>query len=256
MRSFFISMPPNETPPSRVLIFLHGFGEAFNPLSDEQAAAIPEPGHLIKRLGAGNLFREGVPLILGQPEVAVASEAGARPESPPLPSLPLFDSFLTIAPQQARRWDMHNRQLIHQMLDRSIAFARTLVAEPRIAIMGFSMGGFASLLLADRPEVRAVVAIDAPPAEDHADGFAARVLRLKTPFWAFHSDYSPQSRFFAISQMHRLLTVPEVPFGSVPKEHQCKTFVAPRGSDLETHSRVCNEACRSDAVYQWLLRYL
>jgi pimeloyl-ACP methyl ester carboxylesterase len=256
MRSFFISMPPTGEPPSRVLIFLHGFGEAFNPLSDEQAAAIPEPGQLIKRLGAGNLFREGVPLMLSQPEVAVASEVQARQESLPPLSWPLFNNFLIIAPQQARRWDMHNRQLIHQMLDRSIAIARTLMAEPRIAIMGFSMGGFASLLLADRPEIQAVVALDAPPAEDHADGFAARVSRLKTPFWAFHSDYSPQSRFFAISQMHRLLTVPEVPFGSVPKEHQCKTFMARRGSDHETHSRVCNEVCRSDAVYQWLLRYL
>ena len=244
MRSFFISMPPNGEPPSKVLLFLHGFGEAFNPVSETEAAATPDPGQLAKRLGAGNLFREGVPLIL------------SRPEPPPAFSLPLFDSFLTIAPQQARRPDMNSRQLIHQMLDRCIAIARTFVAEPRIAVMGFSMGGFASFLLADRPEVRAVVAMDAPPAEDNADGFAARVLRLKTPFWAFHSDYAPQSRFFAISEMHRLITVPEVPFGSVPREHQCKTFMAPRGSDHETHSRVCNEVCRSEAVYQWLLRYL
>lgn len=244
MRSFFISMPPNGEPPSNVLIFLHGFGEAFNPVSEAEAAATPDPGQLGKRLGAGNLFREGVPLILSKPELA------------PSVSLPLFDTFLTIAPQQARRPDMNSRQLIHQMLDRCIAIARTFVAEPRIAIMGFSMGGFASFMLADRPEVRAVVAIDAPPAEDNANGFAARVLRLKTPFWAFHSSYAPQSRFFAISELHRLITVPEVPFGSVPREHQCKTFVAPRGSDHETHSRVCNEVCRSDAVYQWLLRYL
>ena len=244
MRSFFISMPPSGEPPSRVLIFLHGFGEAFNPVSEAEAAATPDPGQLAKRLGAGNLFREGVPQILSQPA------------APPPLSLPLFDSFLTIAPQQARRPDMNSRQLIHQMLDRSIAIARTFVAEPRIAVMGFSMGGFASFLLADRPEVRAVVAMDAPPAEDNADGFAARVSRLRTPFWAFHSDYAPQSRFFAIAEMHRLITVPEVPFGSVPKEHQCKTFIAPRGSDNETHSLVCNEACRSDAVYQWMLRYL
>jgi pimeloyl-ACP methyl ester carboxylesterase len=244
MQSFFISMPPKEDPPSRVLIFLHGFGEAFNPVSEAEAAATAETGQLIERLGAGNLFREGVPRIL------------SKPGSPPASSLPLFDSFLTIAPQQARRSDMNSRQYIHQMLDRSIAIARTFVAEPRIALMGFSMGGFASLLLADRPEVRAVVAMDAPPAEDNADGFAARVLRLKTPFWAFHSDYAPQSKFFAISQMHRLITVPEVPFGSVPGEHQCKTFLAPRGSDHETHSLVCNEACRSEAVYQWMLRYL
>ena len=244
MRSFFISMPPSGEPPSRVLIFLHGFGEAFNPVSEAEAAAARGPGQLIMRLGAGNLFREGVPQILSQPA------------APPPLSLPLFDSFLTIAPQQARRPDMNSRQLIHQMLDRSIAIARTFVAEPRIAVMGFSMGGFASFLLADRPEVRAVVAMDAPPAEDNADGFAARVSRLRTPFWAFHSDYAPQSRFFAIAEMHRLITVPEVPFGSVPKEHQCKTFIAPRGSDNETHSLVCNEACRSDAVYQWMLRYL
>jgi pimeloyl-ACP methyl ester carboxylesterase len=244
MRSFFISTPPNGEPPSNVLIFLHGFGEAFNPVSEAEAAATPDPGQLGKRLGAGNLFREGMPLILSKPELA------------PSASLPLFDTFLTIAPQQARRPDMNSRQLIHQMLDRCIAIARTFVAEPRIAIMGFSMGGFASFMLADRPEVRAVVAIDAPPAEDNANGFAARVLRLKTPFWAFHSSYAPQSKFFAISELHRLITVPEVPFGSVPREHQCKTFVAPRGSDHETHSRVCNEVCRSDAVYQWLLRYL
>jgi pimeloyl-ACP methyl ester carboxylesterase len=237
-------MPPNGEPPSNVLIFLHGFGEAFNPVSEAEAAATPDPGQLGRRFGAGNLFREGVPLILSKPELA------------PSVSLPLFDTFLTIAPQQARRPDMNSRQLIHQTLDRCIAIARTFVAEPRIAIMGFSMGGFASFMLADRPEVRAVVAIDAPPAEDNANGFAARVHRLKTPFWAFHSSYAPQSRFFAISELHRLITVPEVPFGSVPREHQCKTFVAPRGSDHETHSRVCNEVCRSDDVYQWLLRYL
>lgn len=256
MRSFFISMPPNGEPPSRVLIFLHGFGEAFNPVSESEAAATPEPSQLTKRLGVGNLFRHGVPLILSQPEVAVPSGARARLESPPPFSLPLFDSFLTIAPQQVQRLDMHNRQLIHQMLDCSCAIARTFVAEPRIAIMGFSMGGFASFLLADRPEVRAVVAMDAPPAEDGADGFAARVSRLKTPFWAFYTDYSRQSKFFGISPMHRAITVPEVPFGSVPREHQCKTFMAPRGSDLERHSFVCNEVCRSDAVYQWMLRYL
>ena len=52
------------------------------------------------------------------------------------------------------------------------------------------------------------------------------------------------------------ITVPEVPFGVVPKEHQCKTFMSPLGSDLERHSSVCNEVCRSGAVYQWMLRYL
>ena len=249
-------MPPNGAPPSRVLIFLHGFGEAFNPVSEAEAAAIADPGQLTRRLGVGNLFREGVPLILNQPEVAVTSWAQARLESPPQSSLPLFDSFLTIAPQQVSRPDMHNRQLIHQMLDRSCAIARTFVAQPRIAIMGFSMGGFASFLLADRPEVRAVVAIDAPPAEDGADGFAARVSSLKTPFWSFYTDYSRQSKFFGIPEMNRAITVPEVPFGSVPREHQCKTFMAPRGSDLERHSFVCNEVCRSDAVYRWMLRYL
>jgi pimeloyl-ACP methyl ester carboxylesterase len=249
-------MPPNGEPPSRVLIFLHGFGEAFNPISEAEAAATPEPSQLTKRLGAGNLFRHGVPLILSQPGVAVPTAAQAMLESPPPFSLPLFDSFLTIAPQQVRRMDMHNRQLIHQMLDRSCAIARTFVTEPRIAIMGFSMGGFASFLLADRPEVRAVVAMDAPPAEDGADGFAARVSRLKTPFWAFYTDYSRQSKFFPISPMHRAITVPEVPFGSVPREHQCKTFMPPRGPDLERHAFVCNEVCRSDAVYQWMLRYL
>ena len=256
MRSFFISMPANGEPPTKVLIFLHGFGEAFDPLSEEQAAALAEPGRRIERLGTGNLFREGVPSILSQPAVAASSPGPAAPEPAAPLSLPLFDRFLTIAPQQARRLDMHDPQLIHGMLDRSIAIARTFVTEPRIAIMGFSMGGFASFLLADRPEVRAVVAMDAPPAQDNFDGFAARVSRLRTPFWAFHSDYGPQSRFFPIAQMHRLIPVPEVPFGSVPREHQCKTFIAPRGSDLEAHSRVCNDVCRSDAVYGWMLRYL
>ena len=152
---------------------------------------------------------------------------------------------------------MNSRQLIHQMLDRCIAIARTFVAEPRIAIMGFSMGGFASFMLADRPEVRAVVAIDAPPAEDNANGFAARVLASQDALLGFPLQTTPRNPGSSrISEMHRLITVPEVPFGSVPKEHQCKTFVAPRGSDHETHSRVCNEVCRSDAVYQWLLRYL
>jgi pimeloyl-ACP methyl ester carboxylesterase len=122
--------------------------------------------------------------------------------------------------------------------------------------MGFSMGGFASFLLANRPEVRAVVAMDAPPAADGADGFAARVSKIDTPFWAFYTDYAAQSKFALIPAMHRAITVPEVPFGSVPKEHQCKTFMTPLGSDHERHASVCNEVCRSDAVYQWILRYL
>jgi pimeloyl-ACP methyl ester carboxylesterase len=257
MRSFFISMPPNEEPPSRVLLYLHGFGDAFNPLSEEQAAAVPEPRQRIARLGAHNLFNEGVPLILGQPAVSVPSSVEVNPDEPPPFTLPVFDSFLTIAPQQARRPDMHSRLLIHQMLDGSIAFARTLVAEPKIAVMGFSMGGFAAFLLAERrPEVRAVVALEAAPAEDNHDGFAARISRLATPFWAFHTDYAPHSRFYPIAQMHRLITVPEVPFGSVPQERQCKTFLASRGTDHEAHTRVCNEACRSEAVYRWMMRYL
>ena len=256
MRSYFISMPPNGEPPSNVLIFLHGFGEAFNPVSEAELAVAPEPSQLTKRLGVGNLFRHGVPLILSRPDVAVPPAAHGGPEPLPPFQLPLFDSFLTIAPQQVRRLDMHNRQLIHQMLHRSCAIARTFVPEPRIAIMGFSMGGFASFLLAERPEVGAIVAMDAPPAEDGADGFAARISRLKTPFWAFYTDYSPQSKFFGIPPMHRAITVPEVPFGVVPKEHQCKTFMSPLGSDLERHSSVCNEVCRSGAVYQWMLRYL
>ena len=90
-------MPPNGKPPSKVLIFLHGFGEAFNPVSEAEEAATPEPGQLTRRLGVGNLFAMGVPLILSQPEVAVPSWGQARLESPPPFSLPTFDSFLTIA---------------------------------------------------------------------------------------------------------------------------------------------------------------
>ena len=51
MRSFFISMPPNGEPPSNVLIFLHGFGEAFNPVSEAEAAATPDPGQLVSASG-------------------------------------------------------------------------------------------------------------------------------------------------------------------------------------------------------------
>ena len=51
MRSFFVSMPPNDGPQPKVLLYLHGVGEAFNPIDDNDKAKLPER-KLVPRLGA------------------------------------------------------------------------------------------------------------------------------------------------------------------------------------------------------------
>jgi len=43
-------MPPNDGPPPKVLLYLHGVGEAFNPIDDNDKAKLPER-KLVPRLG-------------------------------------------------------------------------------------------------------------------------------------------------------------------------------------------------------------
>ena len=51
MRSFFVSMPAIGDVPRQVLLYLHGVGEAFNPIDDNDKAKLPER-KLVPRLGA------------------------------------------------------------------------------------------------------------------------------------------------------------------------------------------------------------
>src|SRR5262245_63190224 len=79
---------------------------------------------------------------------AIPAGQQARWQPPPPYPLPLFDSFVTIAPQTMLRADMSNPQRIDEMWNRAREIARAIVGEPRIAITGFSMGGFAAFRLA------------------------------------------------------------------------------------------------------------
>jgi len=153
------------------------------------------------------------------------------------------------------RADMSNPQRIDEMWNRAREIARAIVGEPRIAITGFSMGGFAAFRLAGQPEVRAIVTMDAATAGQPPKALAATVSGLPTPLWAFFTEYGPNSGFHNIGTMNAAIAVADVPFGAVPQQDRCKTMIATQGADDRKHVRVCNDVCRSEAVYRWLLRY-
>ena len=166
--------------------------------------------------------------------------AHGGPEPLPPFQLPLFDSFLTIAPQQVSvAWICTTGNLFTKCW---------IVPAPSQGRLSRSRGSqswaFASALF------RFVSAGRATRGRGYSrDGCAAgaafsEISRLKTPFWAFYTDYSRNRSSSGIPRMHRAITVPEV-VEVVPKEHQCQTLMSPLGSDLERHSSVCNEVCRS-----------
>jgi predicted peptidase len=255
MRSFFVSIPPTDTP-ENVLLFLHGVGEAFIPVDKLHSN---DSSETVKRLGVQNLFNHGVPKILSKAGELVCYDPKANPPFSLSFSLPVFKSFVIIAPQMFLREDMAELEKANEMMTLACGIARSVTrkAEPKIALMGFSRGGFAAFELAGgRREVSAIVTMDAVARGNRQE---LPVAKHETPFWAFYADYKDcdSGRADRITTPHKDLKAAEVEdFASAPEERRCKTLVLTDGSATERHNQVCNLVSNSTAVYEWILNRL
>lgn len=255
MRSFLVSTPSKAT--ANVIVFLHGVGEAFIPLDD--AAAKPlyskSPGDVLAKLGLQNLFHHGVPRLLNKPGDVVAHDPHAGVGTVPF-SHPLFVDFVTIAPQTLLREDHADEAKVQRIMDKAVAIARAVTETntPKIAVVGFSRGGFAALRLGARPEVTAIVTMDAV-AKGTAQALGPTVAKHEKPFWAFFSEYpAVDDRKERITDMHRNLDVPEIKdLMSTPNHARCKTAVPTYGPGTSRHNQVCNLVSNLPTVYSWIV---
>jgi pimeloyl-ACP methyl ester carboxylesterase len=278
MRSFFVSMPPNGKPPSAVLLYLHGVGEAFDPIDEEEKKRLSPQQlqqQLVSRLGARNLFNHGIPRLFYEP--SQPRIPGIYNPLQPRPCTLPFEQFLTIAPQMFGREHMNDRVKVDQMMESARAIAAKLVEEPKIAIMGFSRGGLAAFQwLAgheDVKDVKVIVSMDAATSgKPTRDELAAIITNIKKPFWAFFTDYpDSESRQSRITKMHeniknvddlsnawrvwsdghpdsKSLAAPPTTGG------RYTTKLQTAGSNTEKHNAVCAEVTGSNLVYDWILK--
>ena len=259
MRSFLVSMPPDSTP-SNVLIFLHGVGEAFIPLADadRQRLYSAQPGEHAKKPGVRNVFNHGIPMILSNPGEHAPHQFKYPARVPFV--LPVFNDFVTIVPQMFLREDMAAGGAVEKMMDHALEFARSVVGNsPKVALMGFSRGGYAAFQLARRIEVKAIVTMDAAPREDDMSTFVKSINDQQKPFWAFFADYKNCDDDFEkrITNVHRELQVDDVGFtGDVPKVNKCKTLIPTAGTRVTKHNQVCDIVSGAHVVYEWILKAL
>jgi len=266
MRSFTISLPAEST--DKVLVFLHGVGEAFIPTRPDQEGKLKlysdDPGEVLKEPGLMNVFHHGLPKILHDPGPRTAHKPGGSPPDPPF-SLPIFREFLLVIPQTFLREDMADLAKVNRMMDEAIGLAKSITRTPRVGLLGFSRGGYAAFHLArSRSDVKAIVTMDAAPLGRDLRAFEealeAGLSQQPKPFWAFFADYKDSDPDFEkrITQVHRTrLRVPEVDLmKGLPGEDRCKTLLPTAGDRTTRHNQVCNVVSGSPVVYEWLSKRL
>jgi pimeloyl-ACP methyl ester carboxylesterase len=265
MRSFFVSMPPNDEPLSAVLLYLHGVGEAFDPIDEEEKRRLSPQQlqqQLASRLGAKNLFNHGIPKLFNEPSQPRIPGI-YNPQQPRPCTLAPFKQFLTIAPQMLLREDMNHEATVKKMMADACKIAEALVGgKPKIAIMGFSRGGLAAFQwLAECEDVKVIVSMDAATSgQPTPDELAKTISNIKKPFWAFFTDYldgdSPTSRRSRITKMHEdIIKVDTSKSLAVPptvRGGRYTTMIQTAGSNTEKHNAVCAEVTGSNSVYDWI----
>ena len=276
MRSFVISAPGKLAAvdrtatvekragrPNRVLVFLHGVGEAFTPELKEGRLTAES----LRAVGLQRLYHHGLPKILVTPE---AHAVAGNPPGQPAASLPLFLDFVIIAPQTLLREDMADEATRLGMMSDVVALAKAIAGEDiTMALMGFSRGGYAAVHLANRfPIVKAVVTMDAAAKTvDELGAFQKAVDEMKAPCWMFHADYNgvPDDTDWKhkITAFHReKIKADEVPDASSPPMvaaapgTKFRTQIGAKGKRVDTHVHVCNTACARKDVYEWLDKQL
>ena len=237
MLSFLIVHPARRSAETAVLLFLHGAREGFR-----------DPK--ISGLGIRNLFRQGVPKVLCDPNATLA------PEHPLMAG-----SFVVVAPQLTDSdtpWHTPEHvQQIEQALD-----GLALGDKRKTYLIGFSKGGRGAFQLAAPLSCRAVVAIDTSPMKDDPATVAGQISSCQAPLWMIWTDYPSGHKLDRIPRMHAHAAVPEHRAGSwnalvAPAPGaRCKSMVTmdhvpPDGR----HGALCTAVASSRAPYDWLLQH-
>ena len=229
--------PKPSAPDSRVLVFLHGIGEAF--LNTKTGS-----------VGLKNLFQQGVPKALHDPASLLA-------ENHPLRA----GVFVIVAPQlPERNTSWMEREHAPQILQVLNTIAPE--GERRVYLIGFSKGGQAAFRLAGDLKARAIVTIDASPMDEDPLKVASEISACDLPFWAIHTDYPQGHNFEKIVRMHNEMTVEQysVPRWSsvmAPKGWaRCTSLIALEHHESNVrHGELCTIVTTSTVPYVWLAQH-
>jgi pimeloyl-ACP methyl ester carboxylesterase len=237
MLSFFVLHPAVHSAETAVLLFLHGVGEGFcNPA--------------IEGVGVRNLFRQGVPKVLCDPNVSLPVDH------------PLMSGGITVlAPQLPDRhtpWnDLGNVQQIEEALDGLAPRDRR-----RVYLIGFSKGGRAAFQLAAPLSCRAIVAIDASPMGEDPTVVANELSSCQIPFWTIWTGYPEGHKLERIPRLHARVVASEHSAGwwddliAPGAGARCKSLVAmDHESPDGRHVALCTVITTSRVPYDWLLNH-
>jgi pimeloyl-ACP methyl ester carboxylesterase len=218
--------PAKPVADAPVLLFLHGIGECF--VNNEQ-------------IGPQNLFQQGPPKHLG----TLSSNH------------PLRSSFTLIIPQLPDRetsWSDVVEDVKQILISHRSDGAK-------LYIFGFSKGGLGAFQVANQLSADALVTVDASPLDLKPEDAINKWVRPlgQRPFWAIHTSYAPDEHFRKIQEFNELLTqCTHNGLFSLPKAGEQWRSVenAPIGKNpVERHVWICDEASKSIAPYNWLLRH-
>jgi len=227
----------------RVLLFLHGVGEAFDITKRSQP---PQPR------GLNHLFNHGVTWALS--EQKNITEAGHPLTNP---------QFSIVAPQLP---DRYTSWVIEEHLNQ-INSALNFVVEgaPIVYIVGFSKGGTAAIRLGQRiSSTRAILSIDASAMDEKPADVAAELSECKIPFWMIYTNYTRTEDLASrITDMHELVKADPHKISDIaqptapPVNSRCKTLVDlwAKENQFDRHTELCKIVTTSAVPFQWLLQH-